>query len=159
MPDSVEALVIREARLLDVRDYVAWVALFTEDGHYWVPASPAMTSPFEGPSHFSDDRQLLLARTHRLANPRAFAAEPPPRTVHVVSGVEIVAERADTAEVVSSQIMLEWRQRDGFEADQRLFGGQVRHSLRRVDGAWRIAVKRIDLINAEGSMNAILAPF
>ncbi len=153
-----EALVIREARLLDARDYPAWVALYTPDCHYWVPVSPAMTSPLEGPSHCNDDRQLMLARTHRLANPRAFAAEPPPRTVHVVSGVEVVSESADTAEVLSAQIMLEWRQRDGFEADQRLFGGQVRHSLRRVDGDWRIAVKRIDLINAEGSMNAILAP-
>ena len=159
MPNPIEALVIREARLLDTRDYPAWVALFTADCHYWVPVSPDMTSPLEGPSHFNDDRQLLLARTHRLANPRTFAAEPPPRTVHVVSGVEVMSESADQAEVISSQIMLEWRQRDGFEADQRLFGGQVRHSLRRVDGEWRIAVKRIDLINAEGSMNAILAPF
>jgi 3-phenylpropionate/cinnamic acid dioxygenase small subunit len=159
MPHPFEALVMREARLLDARDYPAWVALYTPDCHYWVPVSPAMTSPLEGPSHFNDDRQLLLARTHRLANPRAFAAEPPPRTVHVVSGVEVVSESAEAAEVVSSQIMLEWRQRDGFEADQRLFGGQVRHSLRKLDGEWRIAVKRIDLINAEGSMNAILAPF
>lgn len=158
MSGPIDALIHHEARLLDGRDYPAWIALFTHDCHYWVPASPQMLTAADGPSHFNDDRQLMLARTHRLLNPRAFGAEPPPRTAHVISGVAVVAETADSAEVVSSQIMLEWRQRGGFEADQRLFGGQVTHRLRRIDGQWRIAVKRIDLVNAEGSMNAILAP-
>ena len=157
MRDPLESLVLAEARLLDARDFDAWVALYTDDCHYWVPVSPLMAGPLEGPSHFNDDRQLMLARTHRLANPRSFAAEPPPRTVHVVSGVEILARTEDSAELVSSQIMLEWRQRDGFEADQRLFGGQVRHRLRKVGADWRIAAKRIDLVNAEGSMNALLS--
>lgn len=156
---DIEALIHREARLLDGRDYPAWIALFTEDCHYWVPVSGDMATPTDGPSHFNDDRQLMLARTHRLANPRAFGAEPPPRTAHVISGVALLTQSADEAVAVSSQIMLEWRHRGNFEADQRLFGGQVTHHLRLVTGEWRIAMKRIDLINAEGSMNAILAPF
>jgi benzoate/toluate 1,2-dioxygenase beta subunit len=159
MRDPLERLVLAEARLLDARDFAAWVALFTDDCHYWVPASPRMADPYAGPSHFNDDRQLMLARTHRLAHPRSFAAEPAPRTVHVVSGVEILAQTEGDAEVASSQIMLEWRQRDGFEADQRLFGGEVRHRLRKVGPDWRIAAKRIDLVNAEGSMAALLSLF
>lgn len=154
----LETLVHLEARLLDARDYAGWIALFAEDCHYWVPVSPAMAGPLDGPSHFSDDRQLMLARTHRLLNPRAFGAEPSPRTAHIVSGFALLAKSAGEATAVTSQIMLEWRQRDGFEADQRLFGGQVTHQFRRVEGGWRIALKRIDLVNAEGSMNAILAP-
>ncbi len=155
----LERLVHREARLLDARDYPAWIDLFTPDCHYWVPVSPDMTTALDGPSHFNDDRQLMQARTHRLLNPRAFGAEPPPRTAHIVSGVEIVSENPEDAVALSTQIMLEWRRRTGFEDDQRLFGGQVQHRFRRVSDEWRIAVKRIDLLNAESSMNAILAPF
>ena len=39
-----------------------------------------------------------------------------------------------------------------------MFGGRVTHRIRQVEGAWRIAHKRIDLINAEGAFNAMLAP-
>lgn len=152
------ALIAEEARLLDDRDYPAWLALFTEDCRYWVPVSPLQQRPGDGVAHFHDDKQLLMARTHRLLNPRAFGAEPAPRTCHVVSGVRI--ERADAGEVIASsaQIMLEYRNRDGFEADQRSFGGRVTHRLRRTPEGLRIAEKRIDLINAEGPFAAMAAP-
>jgi 3-phenylpropionate/cinnamic acid dioxygenase small subunit len=153
-----ETLVHLEARLIDTQDWAGWLDLFTEDCCYWVPVSPDMTSPRDGPSHFHDDRQLMLARTHRLSNPRAFGAEPGPRTAHVVSGVVLLAEEDAGIVVGSTQIILEHRFRGGFENDQRVFGGQVTHRLRKAGEAWRIAEKRIDLVNASNSMNAILAP-
>lgn len=155
---EIEALIHREAGLLDDRRYDDWIALFTDDCRYWVPVSAEMASPRDGPAHFHDDRQVMMVRTHRLLNPRAFGAEPSPRTVHIVSGVMIESENADEAQVVSSQIMLEWRDRGRFEEDQRSFGGRVRHKLRKTAEGWRIAEKRVDLINAEGAFNAMAAP-
>lgn len=157
---SAEAidLVHREAGLLDDRRYDDWLALYTEDCRYWVPVSPDMTTPREGPSHFHDDRQVMMVRTHRLANPRAFGAEPSPRTVHIVSGVQVERDDGDTLVVASSQMMLEYRNRDRFEEDQRIFGGRVRHTLRRTPDGLRIAEKRVDLINAEAAFNAMAAP-
>lgn len=154
---EASALIAEEARLLDDRDYPAWLALFTDDCRYWVPVSPAQRSPADGVAHFHDDKQLLMARTHRLLNPRSFGAEPAPRTCHVVSGVRV--EQADDGGVVvtSAQIMLEYRNRDGFDADQRSFGGRVTHRLRRTAEGLRIAEKRIDLINAEGPFAAMAA--
>lgn len=157
LAERAAALVHHEARLLDERRYDEWVALFAPDARYWVPVSPAMTSPREGPSHFHDDIQVLSARVHRLANPRAFGAEPAPRTAHIVSGVTLDAE-GDQIVVGSSQLMLEYRNRDGFEADLRLFGGRVTHRLRDTGAALLIVEKRIDLVNAEGPFNAMLAP-
>jgi len=156
--NEVTDLIHREAGLLDDRAYDAWIALFTEDCRYWVPVSPDMTSPRDGPAHFHDDRQVMMVRTHRLLNPRAFGAEPTPRTVHIVSGVRIEDEDDSGMTVVSSQIMLEYRNRDRFEADQRIFGGRVRHRLRKTPDGLRIAEKRVDLINAEGPFNAMAAP-
>lgn len=155
---EVDDLIHREAGLLDDRRYAEWIALFTDDCRYWVPVSPDMASPRDGPAHFHDDRQVMMVRTHRLLNPRAFGAEPSPRTVHIVSGVRVEAEDGDSLDVVSSQIMLEYRNRDRFEGDQRIFGGRVRHKLRRTADGLRIAEKRIDLINAEGAFNAMAAP-
>lgn len=160
---EVEALIHHEAGLLDDRRYDAWIALFTDDCRYWVPVSPDMVSPRDGPAHFHDDRQVMMVRTHRLMNPRAFGAEPSPRTVHIVSGIRIeedwrVTEGGDHMTVVSSQIMLEYRDRDRFEEDQRVFGGRVRHTLRRTPGGLRIAEKRVDLINAGAALNALAAP-
>ena len=155
---EIEDLIHREAGLLDDRRYGEWLDLFTDDCRYWVPVAPEMSSPRDGPSHFHDDRQVMMVRTHRLANPRAFGAEPSPRTVHIVSGIQIEHDDETGICVVSSQIMLEYRNRDRFEEDQRVFGGRVRHRLRRTAEGLRIAEKRIDLINAEGAFNAMAAP-
>ena len=155
---TAEDLIHLEAGLLDDKAYGEWIALFTEDCRYWVPVSPDMQSPRDGPAHFHDDRQVMMVRTHRLLNPRAFGAEPSPRTVHVVSGVRVEAEDDTQMTVVSSQIMLEYRNRDRFEEDQRIFGGRVRHFIRKTPTGLRIAEKRIDLINAEAAFNAMAAP-
>lgn len=155
---EIAEFITREAALLDDRRYEEWVALFMPDALYWAPVSPDMTSPRDGPSHFRDDVQIMKVRTHRLANPRAFAAEPSPRTVHIVSGVHVEGEDGDDIMVSSSQIMLEYRNRGRFEEDQRLFGGRIRHRLRRTADGLRIVEKRVDLINAEGAFNAIAAP-
>lgn len=155
---EVVELVEREAALLDDCHYDEWLSLYTEDCLYWAPVSPEMASPREGPSHFRDDRQVMMVRTHRLANPRTFGAEPSPRTLHVVSGIRIEEEGEAGIVVSSSQIMLEYRNRGRFEEDQRVFGSRVRHRLVRTAEGLRIAEKRIDLINAGGAFNAMAAP-
>jgi 3-phenylpropionate/cinnamic acid dioxygenase small subunit len=155
---DVVNLINREAALLDDCRYDEWLALFSDDCLYWAPVSPEMQTPRAGPSHFRDDKQVMMVRTHRLLNPRAFGAEPSPRTVHIVSGIYIESEEQDEIHVSSSQIMLEYRNRGRFEEDQRVFGGRVRHRLRRTDQGLKIVEKRVDLINAEGAFNAVAAP-
>ena len=40
----LEDFIIHEARLLDARRFRDWMALFAEDGTYWVPAVPDQTA-------------------------------------------------------------------------------------------------------------------
>lgn len=155
---ELAVFVAAEARLLDDQEFEAWVALYTPDCRYWVPVDVSQDDPAAGLSHVNDDRQIMAARTHRLMHPRAFGGEPSPRTCHVVSGVRIDTADGDVLTVSSSQIMLEYRSRGRFEDDLRLFGGRVRHTLRRTPEGWRIAEKRIDLVNAGAAFNAMLAP-
>lgn len=150
-----------EARLIDDQDFDAWLALYVPECLYWAPVSREQISPLDGVAHIRDDFQLMQARAHRLQNPRRFAAEPPAVTEHIISGVclEGTVDAQGTLAVSSSQMVLEYRDRDRFEQDQRVFGGRVLHHLITTDDGFKIRLKRIDLINAAGSFNALSVPF
>ena len=60
------------------------MALFAEDGTYWVPAVPDQDSPFDQASLFYDDRELMRTRVERLEHPRIHVQTPPSRTAHLV---------------------------------------------------------------------------
>jgi benzoate/toluate 1,2-dioxygenase beta subunit len=146
---------IHEALLLDERRFRDWMALFAEDGTYWVPAVPDQKSPFDQASLFYDDRDLMKTRIDRLEHPRIHVQTPPSRTAHIVGNV--VVEEVDAAKgeyvVGSTVIMVEYR-----DDAQRLFAGRQRHRLRRHGEGFRIVQKRVDLINCDGAFEAMAVP-
>ena len=125
---ALEDFIIHEARLLDARRFRDWMALFADDGTYWVPAVPDQKSPFDQASLFYDDRDLMKTRVERLEHPRIHVQTPPSRTAHLIGNV--VVEEADHAKgeyvVGSTLIMAEYR-----DDAQRIFAGRQRHHLRR----------------------------
>lgn len=150
-----ELFLIHEARLLDDRRFRDWMALFTEDGTYWVPAVPGQKSPFNHASLFYDDRQLMQTRIDRLEHPRIHIQTPPSRTAHIIGNV-LVEEADETAEVylVSSTVMMaEYRQ-----DHQRVFAGRQLHRLKRDGDSFRIVQKRIDLINCDSAFEPMAVP-
>jgi ethylbenzene dioxygenase subunit beta len=149
MKDELEAFVLREARLLDERRFAEWLALFAEDGVYWVPTRPGQASPREATSLFYEPKALLAMRVARLEHAGMHAQAPVSRTVHHVSAVEV----ADL-EVRSALVVAEWR-----AGEARWFAGRALHRLRREAGALRIALKRVDLIDSEAPQRAIAIPF
>jgi 3-phenylpropionate/cinnamic acid dioxygenase small subunit len=153
---AVTALVLEEARLLDEARYEDWLALYADDAYYWAPHRPEQTDPLNEISIFYDDRMLMEARVRRLTDGTGHAVSPPIATVRVVSGttLESTADGGKEAVVQSKFVMLEHRL-----AEQRLYGGTARHCLRRSGSGWRIAWKRVDLVNAEGVLDTISVPF
>ena len=81
---EVEEFLFLEARLLDERRFDDWMALFTDDAVYWVPARPNQQSPFEELSIYYEDRALMDVRIRRLQHADTLAQIPPSRTRHVV---------------------------------------------------------------------------
>ena len=152
---AFEDFVINEARLLDARKFRDWMALFADDGTYWVPAVPDQQSPFDQASLFYDDRGLMKTRIDRLEHPRIHVQTPPSRTAHLVGNV--VIEETDDAKgefvVGSTLIMVEYR-----DDAQRVFAGRQRHHLRRDGESFRIVQKRVDLINCDGAFEAMAVP-
>jgi benzoate/toluate 1,2-dioxygenase beta subunit len=150
-----EDFIIHEARLLDARRFRDWMALFADDGTYWVPAVPDQESPLDQASLFYDDRELMKTRVERLDHPRIHVQTPPSRTAHLVGN--IVIEEADLAKgefvVGSTLIMVEYR-----DDAQRVFAGRQRHRLRRHGDGFLIAQKRVDLINCDSAFEAMAVP-
>ena len=152
---DLEAFLFREARLLDERRFRDWMALFTEDGTYWVPSVPHQKSPFDQVSLFYDDRDLLKTRVDRLEHPRIHIQTPPSRTAHLVGNLEI--DKIDPASreyiLCSTVIMVEYR-----EDNQRVFAGRQTHRLRLTEQGLRIVQKRVDLVNCDSAFEAIAVP-
>lgn len=148
---AVEAFLIHEADLIDRRDFEAWLALYTDDCRYWVPLEEGQADPQHTVSLIYDDRKLLETRVRRLDHPRIHAQAPPSRTVHTVANVAVEPVPEDGRIVVrSNQIVAEYRQ-----GRTRLFAGRCTHRLVPENGGYRIAFKRIDLIDSEGENRGI----
>ena len=150
MKAELEAFVLHEARLLDERRFAEWLALFADDGVYWVPTLPGQGSPQEALSLFHEPKPLLAMRVARLQRTDAHVQAPPSRTVHHVSAIETTHD----LEVRSALVVAEWR-----AGEARWFAGRVLHRLRRSAEGLRIVLKRVDLINSEAPQRAIAVPF
>ena len=142
-----------EARLLDERRYDEWLALFADDGRYWVPLMGAAQA--EGDAHNSladEDRLLLGIRIERLKKPGAHSESPPTRGQHVLqaSELELADDAAGLYELFTPFLYAESR------GERRLLlSGTVRHRLCTIDGALRIRLKRVDLLDAGSALPAI----
>jgi 3-phenylpropionate/cinnamic acid dioxygenase small subunit len=157
---DVEQFLYREAALLDDKSWQDWLALYTQDCFYWIPSTMGQADPVNTISLFAENRMMMEMRIIRVDHPRAFSQEFPTRTSHLVGNVTIdsgdgaghdggINPRADLV-VRSSLHVLEYR-----KEDQRMFGGTVRHWLRRDGTDWKIALKRIDLINCDAPMETM----
>lgn len=148
---AIKAFLIHEADLIDRRDFEAWLALYTDDCRYWVPLEEGQSDPQHTVSLIYDDRKLLETRVHRLGHPRVHAQAPPSRTLHTVANIAVDPEPEGGLVVVrSSQIVAEYRQNR-----TRLFAGRCSHRLVPENDSYRIAFKRIDLIDSEGENRGI----
>lgn len=148
---EAEEFLYLEARLVDERRYDEWLDLFAEDGFYWLPINED-AGPKEHLSLIYDDDHRRRERIYRLSlSPPAQA--PSSRTLHIVSNVE-VSEGGENADITihSAQIIYEMRGGDDrqFElGDPRIFAARCEHRLRHDDGAWKMTLKRMVLLNRD----------
>jgi len=150
---NVEQFLYHEARLLDTGQLEAWLELFTDDATYWLPLERDQKDPLETSSIIHDDRTLLALRVKQARHPRAHARLPLARTVHQVGNI-VVEEANDEVRVSSTLQVVEFR-----NEKQRLYGALVEHRLRPVNGSFKIAHKRVDLVNSEGELDGIAILF
>lgn len=148
-----EDFVAAEAALLDAGRFDDWLALFAEDGHYWVPLQGAsQRDPLSHNSLAYEDRLLLKLRVERLKNPRAHSQHPASQCQHVLQRSRIERDDDGSGEVLlhTPFIYVECR-----GEQQQLLAGSYRHLLARTAAGWAIRQKRVDLLNAGRALPAI----
>jgi len=152
--EAARELLYREAYLLDRHRFDDWLALYTEDATYWLPLEHQQADAINTSSIVYDDRRLMELRVAQARHPRAHARVPAARTVHQVGNVLLLSQAADSAVVASTLILSEFR-----AERQRMFAALVEHTLRATPDGWKIAAKRVDLINSEGELDGIAVIF
>jgi len=141
---DVEKFLFHEAALLDQRRWPEWLALFAEDGMYWVPLTHGQTDPIDHASLFYEDALLREVRARRLEEKRAWSQQPVTQAARIVGNIRLLPEQDGDIVVAATLHLLEWRRRD-----QHMLGGHTTHRLRRDGADFRIVLKRVDLINCE----------
>jgi benzoate/toluate 1,2-dioxygenase beta subunit len=146
--DLFRRLLEREARLIDRRDYDAWLAQFVPELLYWVPGTPHGGDPRREIAVMFDDRRRLEDRIYRLRTDYAWSQAPPSRTSRLVSNVEVFAAGpADTRMVRSNFVISEF-----WDKEIRSLAGWYGHQMVLREGRWQIAVKQINLLECDQSI-------
>jgi benzoate/toluate 1,2-dioxygenase subunit beta len=139
---QVENFLYREARLMDCHAYDEWLALWTDDALYWVPSNDDDIDPERHVSIVYEDRRSLDDRIERLKSGAAYAQDPKSRLSRVVSNVEI--EEVNTQELtVRATFNLTALRRHRMH----IFAGRSIYKLRRDGDSFKIAYKKVLLIN------------
>ena len=155
---EISEFLYHEAVLADESRYEDWVALVTDDIHYWVPFGAGDYEPGSRVSFLNDNRNRLTTRIQQLMSGRRYSQVPKSPMRRVISNIQILAVYpgdngdgdGDEYEVGSNFVLYE----HAVQAtnDMRIWVGRTTHRLRRTDEGLRIAAKKVDLVNSTSAL-------
>ncbi|HZF06379.1 MAG TPA: 3-phenylpropionate/cinnamic acid dioxygenase subunit beta [Patescibacteria group bacterium] len=155
LKSEVEELLYHEAELLDERRYKEWLDLFTDDARYFMPirrnvphdeAEREFTREGTDVNWFDEGKDTLARRVQQILTGIHWAEEPPSRICHMISNVQILRASPDgpsPSEIAVKSRFLVYRNRVETETD--VLVGKREDLLRRVNGSFKIARRRIIL--------------
>ena len=153
VPDGELAkLVKREARLIDEKRFDEWYELFSEDAHYWVPAAPRQADALLHNSLAYEDKLLLKLRVERLKSDRAYSLHPEIRCLHVLQEPEVEKRDEARGEYLTRTPFL-YTETRGDESQR--YAATAWHTLALSQGALRIRLKRVDILNCDAALPSI----
>ncbi|WP_404713890.1 aromatic-ring-hydroxylating dioxygenase subunit beta [Sphingomonas sp. MMS24-J13] len=143
------AFLYREALFLNSGDYDAWLALYTADCLFWMPAWRDDGTPTDDPERelsliYYRGRRNLEDRIQRIRSGFSAASVVMPRVAHMIGNVltdpvDDVRVRLDSSFIVNVHDVRTKR-------DHAYFG-RYEHELRLENGGWKISRKIIRLMN------------
>ena len=152
---DIEEFLCNEAELLDERRYEEWLELLTEDVRYWMPMRRnvkfgELDREFTREGHdinwFDEGKDTLTRRVNQILTRVHWAEEPLSRICHMVSNVQVLQATpspSEPHEVSIKSRFLIYRNRVQTETD--FLVGKREDTLRRVEGEWRIAQRKVIL--------------
>jgi len=155
LKQEVEELLYHEAELLDERRLDEWLELLTDDVRYWVPMRRNVkfgelereyTREGQDINWFDEGKDTLTRRVQQILTGVHWAEEPLSRICHMVSNVQVLQATPTVwqpAEVTAKCRFLIYRNRVETETDTLV--GKREDGLRKVDGRWKIARRKVIL--------------
>jgi benzoate/toluate 1,2-dioxygenase subunit beta len=144
---AVVEFLYREARLADEARYAEWLALWTDDAVYWVPAT---TDPDADPetriSHIYDNRARLETRIKLLQTGHRYSQVPASLMRRIISNIEV--EEGPGGKLVAGSNFILAELSIQAQSEMHWWVGRATHHLRRVDDLLRMSQKKVVLINA-----------
>lgn len=143
---SVRDFLALEATLLDDQRWDEWLALFTPDVEFWIPAWDSETEYTQDPDTelslvYYPGRFGLEDRVFRIRS-GASSASKPARTCHLVTAI-LSEFRSDGSAVVTANWMTQVYR---FKATTSYYG-RYRYELQPNGKSWLIRKKRILVLN------------
>jgi 3-phenylpropionate/cinnamic acid dioxygenase small subunit len=155
LKQEIEEFLYREADLLDERRYEDWLALIADDARYWMPMrrnikfgeeAREFTRAGQDINWFDEGKETLTRRVKQILTGMHWAEEPVSRISHMVSNVRLIEvnpSAVEPHEVTVGCRFLIYRNRVETETD--ILVGKREDLLRRTDGGWQIARRKIIL--------------
>ncbi len=148
--------VYAEARLLDEQQFDAWLALFTDDGHYWMPLTPGQTDARLQASLMYEDTLLLKIRIERLSGQRTYSQQPKSRSHHLLQQPTIEARHPwHDPEQGHYAVRAAFHYVETRIDEQALYAGWATYELIAQGQDLRIRQKRVDLVNCDSALRSI----
>ena len=155
LKQEIEEFLYYEADLLDERRYEDWLALVAEDVRYWMPMrrnvkvddiEREFTREGLDISWFDEGKETLTRRVRQIQTGIHWAEEPVSRISHMVSNVRLLEASPSWADPVEVQLRCRFLiYRNRVETETDILVGKREDLLRRVDGQWQIARRKIVL--------------
>ncbi|OZI40098.1 phenylpropionate dioxygenase [Bordetella genomosp. 5] len=148
--------VYAEARLLDEQRFDAWLALFTADGHYWMPLAHDQQDARLHASLMYEDQLLLRVRIERLTGNRTFSQQPRSRSHHLLQAPTVEHDHPEHQPDEGRYVVRSaFHYVESRQDEQTLYAGWATHHLVDQDGALRMRLKRVDLLNCDAAFGNI----
>ena len=158
---ELERFYFHEARLLDNRQFLQWLALLSNDVRYIIPARVnvqvnnrergvedmiSVERELEGEDsmgcpHREENYILLMLRAERAFKINSWSEHPPARTRRIVGNIELMAQQGDTLSVLSNFHL--YYSRPGNE--NVMYSGQRRDTLLATLEGFRIRRREVVL--------------
>ncbi|MEE4598885.1 aromatic-ring-hydroxylating dioxygenase subunit beta [Streptomyces sp. DSM 41524] len=154
---AVQRFLYDEAALLDAQDFAGWLALFTEDTLYWIPAARNDIDPTREVSLVRDDIGFLTERVWRFDSGLAYAQEPRSRTARTIGNVRVLENPPGHPddEVLAESVFHVAEFRRGA---RMLYAGRCRYRLRRSKDGFLIREKKVELVDVDGHFGNLSLP-
>ena len=139
---QIEKFLYREARFMDEHRYADWLALWEQDGVYWVPCSGGGDDPENEVAIIYDNYNRLSDRIARFESGTVMVQNPPTMMRRMISNVEVAEIAGNETTVLANFLVAEVR-----GVQQLLWAGQSTYRLRQADNDLRICFKKVVLAN------------